>query len=89
MLTIKSNESIIIREVILCSIMFHNVVQIIPTEDYTVCIYSEDSKIVCFDVKLLAWDIAGNRDVSKCIDIDPDMLYELNYVADYIANNNN
>jgi len=23
----------------------------------------------------LAWDIAGNRDVSKCIDIDPETLY--------------
>lgn len=25
----------------------------------------------------LAWDIAGNRNTSECIDIDPDMLYEL------------
>lgn len=23
----------------------------------------------------LAWDIAGNRDVTKCIDIDPETLY--------------
>jgi len=23
----------------------------------------------------LAWDIAGNRDISKCIDIDPETLY--------------
>jgi len=23
----------------------------------------------------LAWDIDGNRDVSKCIDIDPETLY--------------
>jgi len=23
----------------------------------------------------LAWDIAGDRDVSKCIDIDPETLY--------------
>lgn len=25
----------------------------------------------------LAWDIAGNRDESQCIDIDPDTLYQL------------
>ena len=24
----------------------------------------------------LAWDISGNRDSSRCIDIDPDTLYE-------------
>ena len=23
----------------------------------------------------LAWDIVGNRDVSKCVDIDPETLY--------------
>lgn len=25
----------------------------------------------------LAWDMAGNRDISACIDIDPFVLYEL------------
>lgn len=25
----------------------------------------------------LAWDLIGNRDASKCIDIDPFVLYEL------------
>ncbi len=25
----------------------------------------------------LAWDVAGNRDVTGCIDIDSDMLYAL------------
>lgn len=30
----------------------------------------------------LAWDITGNKDNSKCIDIDPDTLYELDAVND-------
>ena len=30
----------------------------------------------------LAWDIVGNRDESKCIDIDPLMLYELEMVEE-------
>lgn len=29
----------------------------------------------------LAWDIEGNRDAAKCLDIDPDTLYELPHVA--------
>ncbi len=33
----------------------------------------------------LAWDISGERDTSKCIDIDPDTLYELNAVKEKIA----
>jgi hypothetical protein len=33
----------------------------------------------------LAWDIDGNRDASKCIDIDPDILYVLPAVEDQIA----
>lgn len=33
----------------------------------------------------LAWDLAGNRDTSKCIDIDPDTLYELQAIEDKIA----
>lgn len=33
----------------------------------------------------LAWDVAGNRDAAKCIDIDPDTLYELDYVKECIA----
>ena len=33
----------------------------------------------------LAWDIAGNRDESKCIDIDPDTLYSLPESAERIA----
>lgn len=33
----------------------------------------------------LAWDVAGNRDESKCIDIDPDVLYELQGIEDRIA----
>jgi hypothetical protein len=33
----------------------------------------------------LAWDIEGNRDISKCIDIDPETLYELENVEERIA----
>ena len=33
----------------------------------------------------LAWDIAGNRDVSNCIDIDPDVLYQLPAVDERVA----
>ncbi|MCM1184375.1 MAG: DUF2442 domain-containing protein [Roseburia sp.] len=30
----------------------------------------------------LAWDIAGNRNESECIDIDPDVLYALPEAAE-------
>jgi hypothetical protein len=33
----------------------------------------------------LAWDLEGNRDTSKCIDIDPETLYELQAIEDRIA----
>ena len=33
----------------------------------------------------LAWDLVGNRDTSKCIDIDPDTLYALQAIKDRIA----
>ncbi len=33
----------------------------------------------------LAWDIEGNRDETKCIDIDPFALYELPSVEEKIA----
>lgn len=33
----------------------------------------------------LAWDLEGNRDTSKCIDIDPEMLYMLPAVEETIA----
>ena len=78
--------------------MFPKVVQVIPMKDYSVFVYFEDGKIVCYDMKnmldkevfkplkdisvfvdactvmndTLAWDISGNRDASRCIDIDPD-----------------
>ena len=91
--------------------MFPKVVQVIPMRDFSVYVYFEDGKIVCYNAKpllekkgleilknkdifintctilndTLAWDIGGNRDVTKCIDIDPDMLYELNHVSDKIA----
>lgn len=91
--------------------MFHNIVQVVPCEDYKVYIYFEDGKIVCYDVKpllskkvfeplnnmdffmnsctilndTLAWDVSGNRDAQTCIDIDPEMLYELEHVSEKIA----
>ncbi len=33
----------------------------------------------------LAWDIKRNRDVTECIDIDPETLYELPCVDEKIA----
>ncbi len=33
----------------------------------------------------LAWDLEGNRNASKCIDIDPDTLYALQAIEDRIA----
>ena len=91
--------------------MFHNVIQVIPYEDYKVYVYFEDGKIVCYDEKplldkkvfeplrnveifmntctilndTLAWDVSGDRDVSKCLDIDSDMLYELEQAVEKIA----
>ncbi len=33
----------------------------------------------------LAWDLEGNRDASKCIDIDPETLYALQAIEERIA----
>ncbi len=33
----------------------------------------------------LAWDLTGDRDESKCIDIDPEILYEIQGIEDRIA----
>ena len=30
----------------------------------------------------LAWDISGDNDTTKCIDIDPDYLYSLDYIEE-------
>ena len=91
--------------------MLYDIVQVIPYEDYTVYVYFEDGKIVCYDAKplldkkvfaplknidffmnactilndTLAWDVSGDRDCSKCLDIDPDMLYSLENVEEKIA----
>ncbi|MDE6847227.1 MAG: DUF2442 domain-containing protein [Lachnospiraceae bacterium] len=91
--------------------MFPKIVQVVPTEEYTVYVYFEDGKIVCYDVNpllekevfevlkditffinactimndTLAWDVSGNRDNSKCIDIDSDTLYELEAVKERIT----
>ena len=32
---------------------FYDIVQVIPNEDYTVYVYFEDGKIVCYDAKTL------------------------------------
>ena len=34
---------------------------------------------------ILAWDVTGTRDCSKCLDIDPEMLYGLENVSEKIA----
>jgi hypothetical protein len=82
--------------------MFHKVVQVYPTDDYTVYLYFTDGKIKLFDANelvtkgifrqlknkeifkdtcmvlndTLAWDISGKRDPYKCLDLDPEELYE-------------
>ena len=33
----------------------------------------------------LAWDITGNRDNTRCLDIDPDTLYALPHAKEQIA----
>ena len=33
--------------------MYPQIIQVVPTEDYTVYVYFEDGKIVCYDVKPL------------------------------------
>ena len=91
--------------------MFYDIVQVIPYKDYTVYVYFEDGKIVCYDAKTLlnkkafeplkdinffmnactilngtlAWAVSGTRDCSKCLDIDPEMLYRLESVSEKIA----
>ena len=70
--------------------MIPKVVQVVPTEEFTVYVYFEDGKIVFMNTctvmnDTLAWDVSGNRDNSACIDIDPDTLYALNAVKEKIA----
>jgi len=91
--------------------MCPKVVQVIPMEDYSVYVYFEDGKIVCYNVAhllnkgifyaltdidvfmstctvlndTLAWDLEGKRDSYNCLDIDPDVLYELPFVNEQIA----
>ena len=90
--------------------MFPKVVQVIPMENYSVYVYFEDGKIVCYDMIQMiekevfrplknitvfkeactvmndtwAWDIEGNRDNTKCLDIAPDTLYDLPMEAERI-----
>ena len=91
--------------------MFPKVVQVISMENYSVYVYFEDGKIVCYDMtqmiekevfrplkditvfkeactvmnETLAWDIGENRDNTKCLDIDPDTLYDLPIAVEKIA----
>lgn len=91
--------------------MFPKVTQVIPMRNFTVYVYFEDGKIVCYDMspmiekevfstlkdidvfmdtctvmnETLAWDIEGNRDATKCLDIDPDTLYALPVANELIA----
>lgn len=91
--------------------MFPKVVQVITMKNFTVYVYFEDGKIVCYDMSplldkevflplkekdifietctvmndTLAWDIEGNRDLSSCIDVDPDTLYALPFANEQIA----
>ena len=78
--------------------MFYDIVQVIPYKDYTVYVYFEDGKAFepLKDINFfmnactilngtLAWDVSGTRDCSKCLDIDPEMLYRLESVSEKIA----
>ncbi|OON98607.1 MAG: hypothetical protein ATN35_04305 [Epulopiscium sp. Nele67-Bin004] len=80
---------------------YPEVLQAIPTDDYTVYVYFDDGRIKLFDAKelvtkgifkplqdikkfkstctvlnnTLAWDLQGNYDTTKCLDIDPFVIY--------------
>ena len=76
--------------------MIYDIVQVVPFEDYTVYVYFEDGKIVCYDAKPLldkkVFEPLRDKDfflnsctILKCLDIDPDTLYELENVKEKIA----
>ena len=79
--------------------MIYDIVQVVPFEDYTVYVYFEDGKIVCYDAKPLldkkVFEPLRDKDFflnsctilngTKCLDIDPDTLYELENVKEKIA----
>jgi hypothetical protein len=78
------------------------VIQVIPTDKYTVYVYFDDGSIKLYDANnlikqgiftplqdihkfkdcctvlngTLAWDLEGNYDESKCLDIDPFDIYD-------------
>lgn len=61
--------------------MFPKVVQVIPMKDYSVYVYFEDGKIVCYDMSQML-----EKEVFQPLkDIDPDTLYELPMTAEKIA----
>ena len=80
-----------------------NIIQVKPTERYTVYVFFDNGVIKEYSLKediesggifekikdinifierctimnnTLAWDISGDRDTTKCIDICPDTIYE-------------
>ena len=73
---------------------FPEVLQVVPGDNYTVYAYFNDGTVRCYDASelvmgtvtvmngSLAWDLEGNRDATKCIDIDPFVLYESPVVKD-------
>ena len=83
--------------------MTPNIIQVKPTEKYTVYVFFDNGIIKEYSLKediesggvfekikdinifiekctimngTLAWDISGDRDTTKCIDICPDTIYE-------------
>ena len=85
------------------------VLQVVPTDNYSVYAYFNDGSVRLFDVKPLikpgtvfeklqdieffksklavindtvAWDIGGNRDPRKCVDLDPLVIFEQPAVRD-------
>jgi len=81
--------------------MFHQVIQVLPTDDFKVYVYFVSGEIRLYDAsflvkqgvfapladvdvfkstctvlnRTLAWDIAGNYDAERCLDIDPETLF--------------
>jgi len=88
---------------------FPKVLQVVPTEKYSIYVYFNDGSVRLFNVKPLikvgtvfeplldinffksklsvingtvSWDIGGNRDPRKCIDIDPFVIFNEPVIAD-------
>ena len=88
------------------------VLQVVPTDDYSVYAYFNDGTVRLFNAKPLikpgtvfeplqdislfkaklavindtvAWDMGGNRNPRKCIDLDPFVIFEQPAVGDPLA----